>query len=452
MTRPVRPGEMPLPNSEMSEAGSAEGAREPAEALEDPRREAVPREAAEEALHRAQKLEAVGQLAGGIAHDFNNHLTSILGGLFLMERRIDQGRSAVDLRRYISIASVATRRAGALAQRLLSLARRQPSPDPEQVGVNEVIASIEDLLRSALGPSVTLELALGPGVWPTLCDPGQLENAVLNLAINARDAMPDGGRLVIRTANLRRDQPFAGSEGGEVEPGDYVMLGITDTGVGMPPDVVARILEPFFTTKPPGQGTGLGIPMVHHFVKQSGGHMDVRSEPGRGTSVRLYLPRRGMATPGATEAPAAALIDAPRAKAGETILIVDRISVRALLAEALEDLGYVAIGASDGPSGLHILQSAARIDLLVTEVVLSGALNGRQLAKAARERRPGLKVLFVTGYAPDAALGHGAAHEPGIEVMTKPLAVDAFAAQVRRMLSEQEAAPAQSHCPEGPAA
>jgi signal transduction histidine kinase/ActR/RegA family two-component response regulator len=442
MTRPARPGETPPPNSEVPEAGTAERARELAEALEDLRREAAARQAAEEALRKAQKLEAVGQLAGGIAHDFNNHLTSILGGLFLMERRIDQGRSADDLRRYISIASVATRRAGALAQRLLSLARRQPLPDPEQVGVNEVIASMEDLLRSALGPSVTLELALAPGVWSTLCDPGQLENAVLNLAINARDAMPEGGRLVIRTGNIRLGQPRAGRDGDEVEPGDYVMLGITDTGVGMPPDLVARILEPFFTTKPLGQGTGLGIPMVHGFVKQSGGHLEIQSEPGRGTSVRLHLPRRSMETPGLAESASVALFDAPRAEAGETILIVDRISVRALLAEALEDLGYVAIGASDGPSGLHILQSDARIDLLVTEVALSGALNGRQLAKAARERRPGLKVLFITGYAPDAAPSRGSTPEPGTEVMTKPLAVDAFAAKVRSMLSGQGIAPA----------
>jgi signal transduction histidine kinase len=340
MTRSVRTGETPPQSSEAPEARTAEQARELADALEDLRREAAAREAAEEALRQAQKMEAVGQLAGGIAHDFNNHLTSILGGLFLLERRIEQGRSGMDdLRRYISIASGAARRAGALAQRLLTLARRQPPLGPKRVDLNEVIASMEDLLRSVLGPAVTLELALATGAWPTLCDPGQLDNAVLNLAINARDAMPDGGRLLIRTGNVRRDQPFAGSEGGKADTGDYVMLGVTDTGLGMPPEVAARILEPFFTTKPLGQGTGLGVPMVHGFVKQSGGHLDISTKPGRGTTVQLYLPRSGIEAPGAAEASPAAPIDALRAEAGETVLIVDRISVRALLAEALEDLG-----------------------------------------------------------------------------------------------------------------
>jgi CheY-like chemotaxis protein len=223
------------------------------------------------------------------------------------------------------------------------------------------------------------------------------------------------------------------------------MLGITDSGAGMPPEVAARILEPFFTTKPPGQGTGLGIPMVHGFVKHSGGHLDIRSEPGHGTTVRLYMPRHGIEAPGAAEAIPAAPIEVPRAEAGETVLVIDRISIRALLAEALEDLGYVAIGASDGRSGLHVLQSDARIDLLVTEIALSGTMNGRQLAEAARERRPGLKVLFITGYAPDAAPGHGGTPEPGMEVMAKPLALDAFAAKVRSVLSGQGTASAADH-------
>ena len=453
MTRPARTGEKPPQSREVPEAGTAERARELAEALEDLRREVAAREAAEEALRQSRKMEAVGQLAGGIAHDFNNHLTSILGGLFLLERRVEQGRSgADDLRRYISVASVAARRAGALSQRLLALARRQPRLDPKRVDLNEVIASMEDLLRSVLGPAVILELNLASGAWPVLCDPGLLENAVLNLAINARDAMPEGGRLVIRTGNVRRDQPFAGPEGGAVDPGDYVTLGVMDTGLGMSPEVVARILEPFFTTKPLGQGTGLGIPMVHDFVKQRGGHLDIRSEPGHGTTVRLRLPRHGIEAPGAVEASPATLIDVPRAQAGQTVLVVDRISVRALLAEVLEDLGYVAIGASDGASGLQILQSDTRIDLLVTEIGLPGTMHGLQLVEAARERRPGLKVLFITGYAPDAAAGRGGTPEPGMEVMAKPLALDAFAAKVRSVLSGHGVVPAASDHPGGPAA
>jgi signal transduction histidine kinase/CheY-like chemotaxis protein len=436
MSEPIR-DEAPRPRTrETPEARIAERARELAAALEDLRREAAARQAAEEALRQAQKMEAVGQLAGGIAHDFNNHLTSILGALSLLERRIAQGRTADDLRRYISIAAAAAERAAALTRRLLALARRQPPLDPKRVDVNEAVASMEGLLRSTLGSAVALELALAAEAWPTLCDPGQLENAVLNLALNARDAMPDGGRLVIRTGNVRLDQVSALSRGGEMDPGDYVVLAVTDTGAGMPPEVVARILEPFFTTKPASQGTGLGIPMVHGFVRQSGGHLDIRSEPDNGTTVRLYLPRDGTAAPGgAAEMGPAALAEAPRAEAGETVLIADRISVRALLAEVLEDFGYVAIGVSDGPSGLRVLQSDARIDLLVTEISLPGAVSGWQLAESARECRPGLKVLFITGGAQDAALGRDGTLAPGMEMMAKPLALDAFAVRIRRMLS-----------------
>ena len=382
----------------------------------------------EEQLRQAQKMEAIGQLTGGIAHDFNNLLTGILGSLDLMQKRINQGRIG-DLERYATMAKNSANRAAALTHRLLAFARRQPL-DPRPVNVNQLVASMEDLLRRTTGEQIELEIVAGSGLWPTFCDPHQLESALLNLAINARDAMPEGGRLTIETANVDLDGKYV--DMGGVGAGQYVALAVTDTGTGMSAAVRDRAFDPFFTTKPIGQGTGLGLSMVYGFALQSEGHARIYSEPGKGTTVKLYLPRHGGAA--AEAAVAAPDESAHRAKQGETVLVVeDETSVRELVVDVLNDLGYRALEAVDGPSSLPILRSATRIDLLVTDVGLPG-MNGRQVADAAREQRPDLKVLFITGYAESAAIANGFL-APGMEMMTKPFAVDALAARIRDMIS-----------------
>ncbi len=381
------------------------------------------------ALRQSQKMEAVGQLTGGIAHDFNNLLTGILGSLDLLQKRVATGRIA-DLERYATVAITAAQRAAALTQRLLAFSRRQPL-DPKPVDGNKLVAGMEDLLRRTLGPMVDLEMVLAGGLWPTLCDPNQLESAILNLAINARDAMPEGGRLTIETANAHLDDAYVRSIADGVTAGQYASIAVTDTGTGIPPDVAARMFEPFFTTKPLGQGTGLGLSQLYGFVKQSGGHVAVYSEPGQGTTFRLYLPRH-LGGEDRRDSPASDGTSVPRAE-GETVLIVeDEAAVRMLIVETLEELGYAAIEAADGPTGLAILQSNRRVDLLVTDVGLPG-LNGRQVADAARLRRPDLKVLFITGFAGNAAVGNGML-EAGMEILTKPFAMDALAAKLRAMI------------------
>jgi len=386
----------------------------------------------EELLRQSQKMEAVGQLTGGIAHDFNNLLTAITGSLEMIQRRIGEGRIG-DLERYTAAAMAASQRAAALTQRLLAFARRQPL-DPKRVDANRLVAGMEELLRRTLGPGIALEMVLAGGLWPTLCDANQLESAILNLAINARDAMPEGGRLTIETANAHLDDTYARAQAGEVRPGQYVAIAVTDTGTGMAPEVAARAFDPFFTTKPIGQGTGLGLSMLYGFVKQSDGHVRIYSEPGAGTGFRLYLPR--LCAPAEDDAPSAALRPALAAQtpAGKTVLVVDdEPTLRLLVAEVLLDMGFAAIEASDGPSAVRILQSDARIDLLVTDVGLPG-LNGRQVADAARVTRPALRVLFITGYAHNAALARGTALEPGMEIITKPFALDALRAKIRDMI------------------
>jgi PAS domain S-box-containing protein len=388
---------------------------------------------AEDALRQAQKMEAVGQLTGGIAHDFNNLLAGIVGSLDLLQSRLAQGRMG-DLERYAGAAMASASRAAALTHRLLAFSRRQPL-DPRPVEANRLVAGMEDLLRRTLGPAVSLEMVLAGGLWRTLCDPVQLESALLNLCINARDAMPEGGRLTIETANAHLDDAYAAAQR-DVAPGQYVAVCVTDTGVGMSPELISRVFEPFFTTKPIGQGTGLGLSMVYGFAKQSEGHVRIYSEEGQGTTVKLYLPRHR----GEAEAPdpGGAALEPPRAEAGETVLVVeDEPVVRGLIVEVLGDLGYRALEAADGPSGLRLLQSRRRIDLLITDVGLPG-LNGRQLADQARERRPGLRVLFVTGYAENATLAHGFL-EPGMAMLTKPFAVEALMRKIRELLADRSA-------------
>ena len=387
--------------------------------------EMAERQKAEEQLRQAQKMEAVGQLTGGLAHDFNNLLTGISGSLELLQTRIAQGRLK-DVDRYVDAAQAAARRAAALTQRLLAFSRRQTLA-PKTTDINRLVGGMDELVRRTMGPEIAVELVAAAGLWNTRIDPSQLENALLNLCINARDAMVGGGKLTVETSNCWLNEHAASER--ELPPGQYVSLCVGDDGAGMSPDIVDRVFEPFFTTKPLGQGTGLGLSMIYGFVRQSGGQISIHSEPGRGTTVRLYLPRhRGEVD----EADGAAKLSAaPRAEHDEIVLVVDdEPTVRMLVTEVLEDLGYVAVEAADGAAGLKLLQSDVRIDLLVTDVGLPGGMNGRQMADAARIARPDLKVLFITGYAENAALSQGHL-EPGMHVLTKPFAMEALASRIR---------------------
>jgi signal transduction histidine kinase/DNA-binding response OmpR family regulator len=383
------------------------------------------REQAEEALRQSQKMEAVGQLTGGIAHDFNNLLAGISGSLQMLETRVGQGRlDAVP--RYIGAALGATRRAAALTQRLLAFSRRQ-TLDPKPTNLNRLISDLEDLVRRTTGPNIEVEVVGAAGAWPVLIDQNQLENALLNLCINARDAMPDGGRLTIETANRWLDA--SGAAVRDLPPGQYVSLSVTDTGTGMTKETIGRIFEPFFTTKPLGQGTGLGLSMIYGFVRQSNGQIRVYSEPGHGTTMCMYFPRHHGA--GSNREAAEGAMACVENGYGETILVVDdEPTVRLLIVDVLQDAGYRILEASDGPGGLKILQSDTRIDLLLTDVGLPGGMNGRQVADAGRVLRPNLKVLFITGYAENAVIGNGQL-EPGMQVITKPFAIDALTNRVR---------------------
>jgi PAS domain S-box-containing protein len=385
----------------------------------------------EEALRHAQKMDAVGQLTGGIAHDFNNLLQGITGSLELLKLRIEAGRYG-DVERFVSGAINSANRAAALTHRLLAFSRRQPL-DPKAVKVNPLVASMEDLLRRTLGERIQIELVLAGGLWPTLCDPNQLENAILNLCINARDAMPDGGTLTIETGNAHLDDAYAAGVRGLV-PGQYACICVTDTGVGMSRDVMERAFEPFFTTKPLGQGTGLGLSMIYGFAQQSEGHVQIYSETGQGTTIRLYLPRFRGVLQGEDAAPR--LSEAHLSLDRETVLVVeDEAVVRALIVDVLHELGYRALEAEDGPSGLAMLQSRVKIDLLVTDIGLPG-LNGRQLADAGRLLRPELKVLFMTGYAENAAFASGFL-EHGMEMITKPFAMERLGSRLREIVERK---------------
>ena len=386
------------------------------------------REQAEAALRHSQKMEAVGQLTGGIAHDFNNLLAGISGSLQILEARVAQGRlDAVP--RYVDLAQGATKRAAALTQRLLAFSRRQ-TLDPKPTALNRLIADLEDLVRRSCGPNVAVEVVGTAGLWPILVDQNQLENAILNLCINARDAMPDGGRLTIETANKWLDERAARER--DLPAGQYVSLCVTDTGIGMSKDIIERIFEPFFTTKPLGQGTGLGLSMIYGFVRQSNGQVRVYSEVGRGTTMCLYFPRyHGDASDRVSGEHETAEFETGY---GETVLVIDdEQTVRMLIVDLLQDAGYRVLEAGDGAEGLKILQSETRIDLMISDVGLPGGMNGRQVADAGRILRPGLKVLFITGYAENAVIGNGHL-DPGMRVITKPFAIDALASRVREMI------------------
>jgi len=391
--------------------------------------ETAERGRAEDALRQGQKMEAIGQLTGGIAHDFNNLLTGIIGSLELVATRLSQGR-VQDLDRYVATARSTAERAAALTHRLLSFARRQ-TLDPQATPANRQVSEMEDLIRRTVGPSITVRTILAVELGQIMCDPNQLGNALLNLCINARDAMPDGGELILETANMELSVSAARAR--DMVPGSYVTLAVSDTGTGMAPDVVARAFEPFFTTKPLGQGTGLGLSMIHGFIQQSGGKVQIDSILGRGTTVRLYLPRISVRP---AEMPADLnLSDARRAGQDETVLIVDdEPAVRMLMAEVLQDLGYAAIEAINGNSALTVLGSDARIDLLVTDVGLPGGMNGLQLAETARQVRADLKVLFITGYAGETVFVGGPL-DPGMHIMTKPFTMQALASRVKTIIT-----------------
>ena len=378
---------------------------------------------AEARLRQSQKMEAVGQLTGGIAHDFNNLLQGISGSLEVVRRRLAQDRPE-DATRHVASALGATQRAAALTHRLLAFSRRQPL-DPKPVRANPLVGSMEDLLRRTLGEHIALELVLAGGLWTTLCDPNQLENALLNLAINARDAMPDGGTLRIETCNTR----LPADAHGAVREG--VCIAVVDTGSGMAPDVRDRAFEPFFTTKPLGQGTGLGLSMVYGFALQSEGACRIESAPGRGTRVELLLPRHAAAD--AAEAEPLPAAPTPGPEGASVLLVEDDAIVRELLADMLGELGCRVATAADGPAGLAALERGERVDLLLTDIGLPG-LSGRQLADAARRLRPELRVLLMTGYAESAALADGIL-APGMSMITKPFTLDALVARVREALA-----------------
>jgi light-regulated signal transduction histidine kinase (bacteriophytochrome) len=382
-----------------------------------------------EQLRQSQKMEAVGQLTGGLAHDFNNLLGGIVGSLELAGTRLAQGRTA-EMERYLTAAMGAANRAAALTHRLLAFSRRQ-TLDPKPTDVARLVASIEDLVRRTAGPAIALDIVTSAGLWTILCDGNQLENALLNLALNARDAMPDGGRLTIEAGNVRLDDAYAEQFG--VPAGHYVAVSVSDTGAGMAPDVANRAFEPFFTTKPTGAGTGLGLSMVYGFAKQSGGQARIYSEPGQGTTVRLYLPRyRGSVQRETDPAPART---EPLRPGTSTILVVDDEPVlRMLVCEVLREQGFSVLEASDGPEALEVLGRGQPVDLLITDVGLPGGLNGRQVADAIRTRRPGMKVLFITGYAENAALGGGLL-EPNTQVLTKPFEMQVLQTKVRGMVA-----------------
>lgn len=389
---------------------------------------------AEARLRQSQKMEALGQLTGGIAHDFNNLLQGISGSLETVRRRLAEGRTD-DVERFMTSATNSSTRAAALIHRLLAFARRQ-SLDSKAVNISQLVESMEEMLRRTLGEQLGLRVVTGKDVWHARSDENQLESAILNLAINARDAMPEGGTLTIETSNEVLDEAYTSNHDG-LNPGEYAVVSVTDTGMGMPADVLAKAFDPFFTTKPIGQGTGLGLSMIYGFTQQSGGHVRIESEPGRGTTVKLYLPRDTIAL----EAPMPAVTPAAIPQgAGEVVLVVeDEPAVRMLVVEELHDLGYTTIEAATGLAAIPILESSRKIDLLVSDVGLPG-MNGRQVAEIARQHRPHLPVLFMTGYAENAAV-RSEFLAAGMEMIAKPFALDELATRICAILDTRIAPP-----------
>ncbi len=397
------------------------------------RLETARREASEQALRQAQKMEAVGRLTGGIAHDFNNLLTAILGNIDLALRRLTGDNERVV--KSLTVARQASERAAMLVHRLLAFSRQHPL-EVKAVDINRLVQGMSELFRRTIGETITIETVLAGGLWKSAVDPNQLENAILNLAVNARDAMPDGGRLTLETANAYLDESYVAEAGGDVPHGQYVMLAVSDSGAGMSREVIDRAFEPFFTTKPVGLGSGLGLSQVYGFVKQSGGHIRIYSEVGEGSTIKLYFPRlsdQAGVPPWRTDE----VEDAPplaRSDRSETILLVeDDEQVNRFASEALQDRGYRVVAAPDGPTALRLLGEQPDIELLFTDVVLPGGMNGRQLADEVRRLRPAMKVLFATGYTRNAIIHQGRL-DADVELLTKPFTADALGRKIRQIL------------------
>jgi signal transduction histidine kinase/CheY-like chemotaxis protein len=385
------------------------------------------RQEVEAALRQSQKMDAIGQLTGGIAHDFNNLLTVISGNIEILQRRLADDD---DSQRMLTAALRGTTRAALLTERLLAFSRRQPLA-PRSAALNKLVAGMSELLKRIIGEAITIETVLAGGLWQTFADINQLENALINLAVNARDAMPDGGRLTIETANCYLDDTYVAMHG-DVRAGQYVGVFVTDTGIGMSQDVAAKAFEPFFTTKGVGHGTGLGLSQVYGFLKQSGGHVKIYSEIGQGTTIKLYFPRHRAKDEVIDERPVA--VPPPRARKGEWVLIVeDDPDVRSFTIEMIEDLGYQVLSAENGPAALRLLASHPEVQLLFTDVILPGGMTGRELADEAVRRQSRLKVLFTTGYARNAIVHHGRL-DTGVDVVFKPFTYTEVAAKMRRVL------------------
>jgi len=395
------------------------------------REETARRQATEQALRQAQKMEAVGRLTGGIAHDFNNLLTAIIGNAELALRRLEGADERVG--RSLNAIRQASLRSATLVQRLLSFSRQHPQ-EVKTVEINRLVQDMSELLHRSIGEAVTIETVLASGLWKTAIDPNQLENAILNLAVNARDAMPGGGRLTIETSNAYLDENYVAHAGGDIRPGQFVMVAVSDTGAGMSPEVRDKAFEPFFTTKPTGAGSGLGLSMVYGFVKQSDGHVQIYSEPGQGTSIKLYFPRltdeKAFPTRDAVEAPPMP----SDVRHNESILLVeDDDDVGRFVADALSELGYRVARAGTAAEGLEILRKTPDIDMLLTDVVLPGGMNGRELSVEVHKLRPDLPVLFATGYTRNAIIHHGRL-DPNVELLVKPFTTEALARKVRQVL------------------
>ena len=387
------------------------------------------RAAAEEALRQSQKLDAIGHLTGGVAHDFNNLLTIIIGNLEAAQRQLESWTDGaqIKLSRRLENAMHGAQRAATLTKRLLAFSRQQPL-SPALLDVNRVLNGLSDFLRRALGEDVSLEIVGGGGVWPVEADAAELDAAILNLAVNARDAMPEGGKLTIEASNSYLDDSYC-RQNADVQPGQYVLIAVTDTGSGMPKDVIERAFEPFFTTKESGQGTGLGLSQVYGFVKQSGGHVKIYSEAGEGTTIKIYLPRFFGSASAAEEKAAAPR----RGRSGESVLVVeDDSDVRDYVVETLASLSYKVFEAGEAESALRLLDENPSVHLLLTDVVMPG-MNGRKLAEEARLRRPDLKILYMTGYSRNATMHQGRL-DIGVDLLQKPISSDQLASAVRKML------------------